>query len=259
MQFNGNIGLVGTGRMARALALAFENAGVKVQVIAGRNIDKAQEIAELLYETYATDNLDFREVEIDVLIIAVSDSAIEDVSNEIVLPEGAIIAHTSGSIGLEALSNHNDKSGVFYPLQSISVTNQINFKEVPICIEGATLKVHELLTSVAKTIGGKTITIDSEKRLSLHVAAVMASNFTNHLLFQASNILASSDLDLEILKPLMRHTLEKAFRMGPEQAQTGPAIRRDFVTLQKHYDYLGENHELLKLYKELTNSIIKNS
>lgn len=245
--------------MARALALAFENAGVKVQVIAGRNIEKAQEIAELLYETYATDNLDFTETDIDVLLVAVSDSAIEDVSAEIVLPEEAVIAHTSGSIGLEALEKHGDKAGVFYPLQSISITNQINFKEVPICIEGATLQVHELLTSLAKTIGGKTITIDSEKRLSLHVAAVMASNFTNHLLFHAGNILESSDMELSILKPLMKHTIEKAFQMGPELSQTGPAIRRDFVTLQKHYDYLGDNHELLKLYKELTNSIIKNS
>lgn len=259
MQFNGNLAIIGTGRMAKAMALLFEQVGIKVKCIVGRDLQKAQLITELLYDTEAINSLDLSDFEIDIALLAVADDAIEGLSEQLKLPNEAIIAHTSGSMGLEVLQKHGDNRGVFYPLQSVSATNQINFREVPICIEAATLKVHETLTQLAKMVSDRVVSIDSEKRLTLHVAAVMASNFTNHLLFQAENILSSSDLDLSILKPLMRYTLEKAFDLGPEAAQTGPAVRRDFITLQKHYEYLADNPELLKLYKYLSNSILRNS
>ena len=94
-----------------------------------------------------------------------------------------------------------------------------------------------------------------ELALELHLAAVFACNFTNHLLGQAEKVMDMQQLPLDWLKPLVEETIKKAFDLGPGGSQTGPAVRNDEGTLQKHLEMLDSNPELKKLYDVISKDI----
>jgi predicted short-subunit dehydrogenase-like oxidoreductase (DUF2520 family) len=101
--------------------------------------------------------------------------------------------------------------------------------------------------------------LDSSQREVLHLAAVFTNNFANHMLFWAKTLVDAEGLDFNLLRPLARETVEKAFFLTPELAQTGPARRGDLKTMQSHIEQLQANPELISLYKTLSASIQFNS
>jgi predicted short-subunit dehydrogenase-like oxidoreductase (DUF2520 family) len=97
--------------------------------------------------------------------------------------------------------------------------------------------------------------LSSARRLQLHVAAVFANNFTNHVLGIADALLAEAGLPAELLHPLVRETVEKALTNPPFTVQTGPAVRRDAPTLAAHEAALATHPAWQDLYAQLTASI----
>ncbi|WP_369048565.1 Rossmann-like and DUF2520 domain-containing protein [Tenacibaculum sp. UWU-22] len=186
---------------------------------------------------------------VDITIIAISDDAIASVSSKINNP---LVVHTSGSIAMESLKNPTRK-GVFYMLQTFSKEKEVDFSKVPFCIEAENKKDLELLELLAKKIGEKIYPITSKERQYLHVAAVFANNFSNHMYKIANDICDTHQIPFEILHPLIIETGEKATQMPPKNAQTGPAIRNDKKTIQNHISLL--DFEQQKIYKLLTKSI----
>jgi predicted short-subunit dehydrogenase-like oxidoreductase (DUF2520 family) len=160
---------------------------------------------------------------------------------------------------METLEFLKDNYGVFYPLQSFTKEKAIDLSDVPFCIEASSTRVHEVLFSIARSLSSKVVVLDSEQRKVLHLAAVFANNFTNHMLFWAKTLLDAEGLDFNLLKPLTKETVEKAFFLMPELAQTGPARRGDYKTMKSHLDQIEANPELSKLYQELSKSIQFNS
>jgi predicted short-subunit dehydrogenase-like oxidoreductase (DUF2520 family) len=190
-------------------------------------------------------------------VIAVSDDAIESIAQEIVLPENAVLVHTSGSQPLSLLENAVTESiGVFYPLQTFSKNKKVDFKDIPLFIESNIKEVEKLLVEMAKAISKKVVKIDSRQRKALHVAAVFASNFTNHMLRISNDILKTHKLDSELLKPLIAETITKALAIGPEDAQTGPARRGDLELLDNHYAFLEEDEDVAEIYKLVSQHIL---
>ena len=185
----------------------------------------------------------------DVTIIAVSDDAIETVSSKI---KNSFLVHTSGSVAISSLKNLGNK-GVFYPLQTFSKNREIDFLEVPFCLEAENNDDYQLLEKLAKSIGNKVFSINSEQRKALHIAAVFVNNFTNHLYKIGNDICKEHHIPFEILHPLMKETVAKIEKLSPEKAQTGPAIRNDQKTIKNHLDLLTKNQQ--KIYTILTKSI----
>ncbi|WKD86475.1 hypothetical protein KCTC32516_01850 [Polaribacter huanghezhanensis] len=186
----------------------------------------------------------------DVTIIAVSDDAIRQVSQEIGDRKG-LIMHTSGAVDINAIAGK--RKGVFYPLQSFTKNAIINFNEIPFCLETSHKDDFNLLENVAKSIGKKIYQIDSEQRKKLHVAAVFVNNFSNHMYTIANDICEKNDVPFEILYPLIEETAKKAQSISPKDAQTGPAKRNDVQTIQNHLEQL--NLQQQKIYQLLTKSI----
>lgn len=185
----------------------------------------------------------------DVTIIAVADDAIASVSKHI---QTKIVVHTSGTFAMQDLQNSSEK-GVFYPLQTFSKTKEVNFKNVPICIEATSPEVEKILIQLAKKISNNVTIITSEQRKYIHLAAVFANNFSNHLFAIASKICEDNNINFDILKPLIAETVEKIQTLPPQKAQTGPASRNDEKTIKKHLHLL--HKEDAKIYKILTKSI----
>ncbi len=186
----------------------------------------------------------------DIYIVAVSDAAVRNVITQI-NPTNGLIVHTSGSVPLLNSSNRN---GVFYPLQTFSKQTSVNFSDIPICIEATTSKDLETLRTLGKSISHKIFSISTEQRKKLHLAAVFACNFTNHLYALAEKICTENNVPFETLYALITETARKAQTTSPKNVQTGPAVRSDSETIAAHLQQL-TTPKLKEIYTLLTQSI----
>lgn len=251
------VSFVGSGNLAWHLAPALDNVGYPVREVYSQNPKHAAALVGKLYEAHVNISLDFSASNSKIFIISVSDDALEEVAQKLILPDEAIVVHTSGSQPLSILDDAGSQlMGVFYPLQTFSKTKKVDFKTTPIFVESENSDVEKVLTKMAKALSGKVKRINSEERKALHVAAVFASNFTNHMLTIAKEITKQNDLDFDVLKPLIAETLNKSLEIGPEKAQTGPAVRGDFEILERHMEFLKENPEMAEIYKIVSQHII---
>jgi predicted short-subunit dehydrogenase-like oxidoreductase (DUF2520 family) len=201
--------------------------------------------------------LDFSDSKSNVFIMAISDDAVEVVARELVLPDEAIVAHTSGAnplsvLGYTAINN----IGVFYPLQTFSKERKVEFADIPILVEGENKYTRNTLLSIAGKLSSSVEVANSKQRMMVHLAAVFASNFTNAMLVHASEIIKASKLNFDLLAPLVAETFEKSFELGPERAQTGPARRGDLEILEKHLEMLNNLPEKDAVYQLISQQIL---
>ena len=174
--------------------------------------------------------------EADLYLLAVSDSSIALLSNELGKRKG-LVAHTAGSIPMHVLDKHLNH-GVFYPLQTFSKQKEVDFHKIPLCLEANTAQNLLLLEQVAKAPGGPVYTIDSTQRKALHIAAVFVNNFVNHLYSVGEQICEEHQVPFSVLHPLILETADKIKSLSPEAAQTGPALRGDQLVLNEHLKQL---------------------
>jgi predicted short-subunit dehydrogenase-like oxidoreductase (DUF2520 family) len=251
------VSFIGAGNLAWHLAPALDNAGYSVKEVYSRNRRNADALVERLYDAETKADLDFSSSKSSVFIIAISDDVIGDIAQEIALPEDAILVHTSGSQPLSVLGYAATPNlGVFYPLQTFTKDKKVEFNSIPIFVESETAIVEKRLMAMAKEIAKNVFKINSEERKALHVAAVFAANFTNHMLYLAQEIMRENALSYEWLKPLISEMITKSLSIGPENAQTGPARRGDLATLDKHMDFLKGDETVSELYKIISQDIV---
>jgi predicted short-subunit dehydrogenase-like oxidoreductase (DUF2520 family) len=251
------VSFIGSGNVAWHLAPALDNAGYPVKEVYSRNPAHAEELTGRLYQAEVKATLDFSTSDSTVFFVAVSDDAIAEVAREIILPDEAILVHTSGSQPIAQLQfAATSNLGVFYPLQTFSKSKKVSFKDLPIFIECYTTEAEDILFALARSISSEVRKIGSEERKALHVAAVFASNFTNHMLTIARRIMQQSNLDYNWLQPLIAETINKSLTLGPEQAQTGPAVRGDLEVLDNHLAFLTEQEQETAIYKAISQHII---
>lgn len=252
-----NIAIVGSGNLAWHLAPALENAGHSVKQVYSRNKKNAKKLIERLYAAELNTDLDFSDAALDVILIAVSDDAIESIAQEIILPNGAILAHTSGAQSLEKLGYASaDYTGVFYPLQTFSKVKAVTFEKIPVLIESEEKYTRKQLQKLAAGISKSVYEVSGSQRAYLHVAAVFACNFTNHMLSISEQILKGQKLPPQLLHPLISETINKSMEIGAKEAQTGPAYRGDMQTLEKHVEMLAQDERIAEIYTVITQHIL---
>ena len=249
------ITIIGSGNVATHLAAAFKNAGHNIVQVYSRDLQNA---ALLAYHVKAepVDNLQSISPETDIFVIAVKDDAIGLVAEQLAVHQ-KLIVHTSGATDMYALRAFTDNAGVFYPLQTFSKTKEVDFRNVPLCIEATSEIITKQLEELAQTISNKVYRIDTAQRKTLHLAAVFACNFPNYLYNIAQQILAEQWLDFELLRPLIMETAQKVQERLPADVQTGPAVRNDQNTMNNHLALLQNEPELKQIYSMLSQGIIK--
>lgn len=255
---NAFISFIGSGNLAWHLAPALDNAGLIVKEVYSPNPRHAEELTERLYQAEVKASLDFSTSDSTIFIVAVRDEAIATVAQEIVLPDEAVLIHTSGSQPLSELQYAAAQHmAVLYPLQTFSkAKKKIDFKTTPIFVESNTEEAERVVMELAQAISQQVAKITSEERKALHVAAVFASNFTNHMLTISKDILQQNSIDFAFLKPLILETITKSLALGPDQAQTGPASRGDLEILDKHLEFLKEDESVAEIYKIISQHIV---
>ncbi|HVW97384.1 MAG TPA: DUF2520 domain-containing protein [Mucilaginibacter sp.] len=249
------ITLIGSGNVATHLAAAFKNAGHRIVQVYSREMQHA---ALLAYHVAAepVDDLSAISGETDIFIISVNDDAIVPVAKKLTGFK-KLMVHTSGATSLDALLSFTGNAGVFYPLQTFSKTREVDFLTVPLCVEGGSLVISNQLMELARTVSNDVRQVSSAQRRVLHLAAVFACNFPNYLYDIAQQLLAASDLDFSILKPLILETAQKVQGSLPADVQTGPAVRNDRTSMQAHLQMLDNQPEFRAVYELLSQMIIK--
>lgn len=242
--------IIGSGNVAYHLAKAFQENKIPVSQIFGRNRNDLKSISNQFQIPFSTDSL----ADADLYLICVSDSSVGEVS-KLITKENCLVAHTSGSLPKEILEGNYRKAS-FYPLQTFSKAKNLNYKEVPIFVESEDDEDLALLKNLALNISEKVMVSNYEKRKYIHLTAVFACNFVNHLFARAKEISDSQEIPFDYFLPLIKETMEKIEILEPKLAQTGPAVRNDERVLKLHEELISDE-EQLKIYKIMNESIKK--
>lgn len=246
--------MIGAGNVAHHLAPALLKAGVNLCQIYSRSIESARELGIKTGITYTADSFAVYP-DGDIYIFCVSDDALPSLFKSLRINKEALILHTSGSVQMDIFKPYRERFGVLYPLQSFTKKRNLDFREIPLCVEASTPTVLKEVKALAELLSVRVEEIDSEKRKHLHLAAVFANNFTNYLYGIGEKILEKEGLDFGMLRPLIFETAHKVMLMPPESAQTGPARRGDESILNMHKKLLRTDRKLQNIYTLMSDSI----
>ena len=244
---------IGAGNLATCLSLALKEKGYCICQVFSRTENSARTLAEKLGCVWTTRIQEIQQ-DADLYLFSVKDSALQQLI-ETIPPNNGIWAHTAGSMPIDIFPATNNRCGVFYPLQTFSKERSVDFTEIPIFLEAREANVYAFLNKIARALSHNVIEATSLQRQYLHIAAVFACNFTNHLYAIAENILSIHGLDFKALIPLILETAQKTRAYHPIDAQTGPAVRYDENVINKHLSLLSDAPVLQTLYKELSQHI----
>ncbi len=252
------IALIGAGNVATHLGRKLVEVGEEVVQVFSRSLPKATELAKVL-GARPIDDLYGLTARADLYIIAVHDDAIVDVVKKIgeFVPEDKLVVHTSGATPakvFEAAPELN-RTGVFYPLQTFTKGRQLDFSEVPICLSVSQPADLQVLETLALKLSPHVYKVNDAQRAWLHLAAVFVNNFTNHLFEIGHSSLKKQQLPFEMLLPLIRETVAKLDSGPPKLMQTGPAVRHDWKTTERHLTMLNGRGDLQDIYRILTKHI----
>lgn len=248
--------IVGSGNVATHLSLAMASLeGIEICQVYSPTEAHAEILAERLNCDFITDPTQIRK-DADVYLFALKDQALETMIRAVPANNGLWL-HTSGSMPMQVFAGYTERYGVLYPLQTFSKSREISFRGIPLFIECHRKEDKNCLEDLARRLSGKVCELSSEKRRSLHLAAVFACNFTNHIYALAEEILAKEGLSRDYLFPLIDETAAKVHELPAQEAQTGPAIRYDENIINKHLGMLADDPDVQTLYRLLSQSIHK--
>jgi predicted short-subunit dehydrogenase-like oxidoreductase (DUF2520 family) len=245
--------IIGSGNVASVLGRLCKQKGHVVVQVVSRHATHAKLLADELNCAYADYNEKLND-SAGLYIIAVADSALQELNSRISLGN-KLILHTAGSVSKDVLKDISHNYGVLYPLQSLR--KEMNYEtDIPFLIDGNTADTITLVEDFASTLSSIVTKTTDDERLKLHVAAVMVSNFTNHLYALAESFCKIENVDFNLLNPLIKETAERIQKFSPAAVQTGPAVRNDIFTIEKHLRILSEHPQLKYMYIKLTDSIM---
>ncbi len=250
--------IIGGGNLAESLAIAIAEAPeLELSQIYLRRAERGEELTALTGAPYTTHQEELAEA--DLYIIGVSDAAIAELSLSLPFAKGAIVAHTAGSTPMSAI-NPALRRGVFYPMQTFTKGRRVDFGVIPIFIEAEEHSTLEELREVASLISGSVTELTSEKRRELHLSAVYVCNFVNAMYMAGEELTERMELPFDILRPLIEESTAKLLASNsPRTIQTGPAVRGDVTTQERHCEMLAERDDLREIYRVISKYIWETS
>ncbi len=252
MEMNKTIVWIGAGNLATQMALEMHRNGLSIQQVYSRTAESAKALAQQLQTASCTSLQEV--IDADIYIFALKDTALEEVIAQMPHRKGIWI-HTSGSMPMDVFKGNVEHYGVLYPLQTFSKNKKVDWSTIPLFIEASDESTLMTIQELAHTFHSSYQVLSSEERKYIHLAAVFACNFSNHMFALATDILQKANVSFDILKPLIKETIQKLDTLSPLEAQTGPAVRYDTNVIDKHLNLLKEQPELQNIYERMSKSI----
>ncbi|HLO72166.1 MAG TPA: DUF2520 domain-containing protein [Flavipsychrobacter sp.] len=247
--------IIGTGNTAWFMATKLHAAGHLCKGIYGRDITKAEELANTI-NANAYELIDGIPDNADVCILAVSDSAIEEISGKLSF-NNTLLLHTAGAVSSSVLKDAAKNYGVIWPIYSITKHQLPETRNIPSAIEINNTDSSALIHTIAASFTDSVYEADSDKRKQMHLAAVFSNNFSNHLFAVAEKMCAEHGIPFNTMIPIIAQTAKRINSQSPSTLQTGPAKRNDTATMQEHLQLLNQHPEWEEMYKSISASILK--
>jgi len=236
-----SVAIIGAGNVGLYLYSAFKRKGIDCRIFSRRSNEQIEDLSNFNGEA-------------DLCIICIPDDSIAELSARLPLCKG-IIAHSSGTVSLDALAEKHHHRAIFYPPMSLRPDADTDIEKITFCLEAKDEETLLKLEDFCKQHQLSSARLNSEDRASLHLAAVISHNFSNYLYHLSFSILKEKNLSLELLKPLLAEQVKQINNNDPAERQTGPAQRKDFATLQKHLSLLPDENAQA-IYKLISNAIL---
>ncbi|MDR1500400.1 MAG: DUF2520 domain-containing protein [Tannerellaceae bacterium] len=247
---------IGAGNLASSVSLEMQRVGMTIVQVFSLTAPHAEDLARRLNCGWTT-STDGITGDADLYIFAVPDGALTGVINS-VKPNGGLWVHTSGSMPMSVFEGHAARYGAFYPVQTFTRGRRVELDGAPIFLETADPSDMVMLRKIAIALTGNAREADSVMRRHIHLAAVFACNFSNHMYAVAARLLEREGLSYDVLLPLIGETAAKVKSLPPLDAQTGPASRGDNDVMEAHLDMLEGDKEIRAIYKVISDNILKN-
>ncbi len=246
--------IVGTGNVATVLGKVIQSAGHKIMQVLGRNEQNAKALANI-FGCESGHDITTAYKHADVYLFAISDNALHHLYQNVHLGN-KLVVHTAGSVSKDVLNNISGNYGVIYPLQSLN-KDAIAVPDIPLLIDGNSAETIAAIQNFAQTFSDQVSIANDDARSKFHIAAVIVSNFVNHLYALTHEFCVTEKIDFKKLMPLLHETAGRMQNLSPRDLQTGPAVREDIYTLGKHLQLLTTHPDLKYIYLKLTESILK--
>ena len=245
--------LIGAGNVGTVLGRTFKQVGHAITAIWNRDSEKAKQLADEL-GTVAVEDLKELPQKADIFLLAVSDKSIQEVAHQLTITAGVLV-HAAGAVSKEVLQGVSNDYGVIWPMKMIR-SHMSSLGSSAIIIDANSASALQVIESLAESISRQVSRADDDKRLQMHLIAAITSNLTNHLYHLASDYAKEKEIDFSLFYPLIEGVIAQIKVQDPEKAQAGPAFRGDRVTIEKHRSLLADEPVLLKIYDEMTQSIL---
>lgn len=245
--------IIGTGNVATVLGKKIQGAGHEVLQVVGRSFEKTNLLASLL-NCNAAYNVRYVNMLADIYIIAILDSAIKFVVSQLKL-KSQVVVHTAAAVSKDVLATCSENFGVIYPLQTLT-KETASLPSIPVLIDGNNESTKQHLIHFSLQWADHVVSANDEERLKMHIAGVFVGNFTNYLFSATEQYCRKERLKFNLVYPLIEETVQRLKLHSPSAVQTGPAVREDYVTIEKHKKVLENYPELSNIYSLLTDSII---
>jgi len=192
----------------------------------------------------------------DFYVFCIPDHAVSDLALDLAHCRGCFL-HTAGALSMDVFSGRTGAYGVLYPLQTLSRKRILKSAAIPFLVEASSREILEQLKALASSISDEVREADSASRLKMHLAAVFANNFSNHMVTVARELAREWGMDPDLLKPLLEETYAKLLELGAREAQTGPAVRGDVQSMERHINLLQDHPEWQNLYTFISRDIMR--
>lgn len=258
------LSIIGCGNVGKTLGrLWTANQTFQLQDVLNRSMPSAQRAVSFIGQGRAVESYaDLQPA--DIYLIGASDDQIVRCCAELaqtgLLSADTIVFHCSGALPSSVLQSaipHSAAVASIHPVRSFASPEQLigDFAGTYCGMEGNP-RALEVLEQGFSAIGAKLVKIDENFKVIYHSAAVFASNYLVTLLNVALEAYTASgvprDTALEMMKPLVRKTVDNVLQLGPADALTGPIARGDMETALKQYHAVaGWNPQYGELYKQL--------
>jgi predicted short-subunit dehydrogenase-like oxidoreductase (DUF2520 family) len=246
--------IIGSGNVASVLSEVIKNAGNNIAQVISRNLDHAKDLASR-HNAKAATLYEPRFEDADIYIVSLTDAALESIE-KVTGFQNKLVVHTAGSMSADVLKNCTSTYGVLYPLQTLSKTVDY-IPKIPFLVEGNNKETVHRIVEFARTLSDEVIQVTDTERLHYHVAGVFVGNFTNHLYAIAEKFCEKEKINFKTLLPLINEVTSRINHYSPHDVQTGPAIREDIFTLNRHLQTLSSHPDLKYIYLKLSESILK--
>jgi len=267
------VAIVGPGRVGQAMGRLLKEAGIRVRFVAARRLAAARRGVRFIGGGEPLALLNPRLLEARTILLTTTDSALPEVAKALagtgVSPDawrGKVVLHTCGSLSsavLQPLKRRGAAIGALHPFQTVPnpTAGVRNLRACYWNIEGDPA-AQRLSRRWVKALGGVAFHIRRTQKTLYHLAAFLVCPTLITLMEKSARLLRRAGVPEGVARPMLQRfvteTASNFATLGAKRAMTGPVVRGDWATLERHLNALRKvSPDVVPLYRELLRAMLR--